>query len=281
MWPGVLELAQLAQHDRVAEVEVGTAMGSIPNFTRSGRPSASFSRGRPPGSISAAPLPSMRSRSRRPCRRGCYQRCYGPGVTSVTLRADASGAHRPALVCSRCRRRCSLPSLSDDQSHATRSPRPRSSTRRRLADRHAAREREPRRALPRTDRRDMRDAVVAIEDRRFFEHHGVDLRAILRAALHRRDRRGTRRGWFDHHPAAGEEPLHRRRRRRFQPQARGGGPRLADGEPATRRTQILDELPEHRLLRRGRLRRRGRRARPTSGSTPPTSRSRSRRCSPG
>jgi penicillin-binding protein 1A len=30
--------------------------------------------------------------------------------------------------------------------------------------------------------RDLRDAVVAIEDRRFWSHHGVDLQAILRAA---------------------------------------------------------------------------------------------------
>ncbi len=29
---------------------------------------------------------------------------------------------------------------------------------------------------------DVRDAVVAIEDRRFYKHHGVDLRAIVRAA---------------------------------------------------------------------------------------------------
>ena len=28
----------------------------------------------------------------------------------------------------------------------------------------------------------IRDAVVAIEDQRFYYHHGVDLRAILRAA---------------------------------------------------------------------------------------------------
>jgi penicillin-binding protein 1A len=31
--------------------------------------------------------------------------------------------------------------------------------------------------------RDIRDAVVAIEDRRFYEHHGVDPEAILRAAV--------------------------------------------------------------------------------------------------
>jgi penicillin-binding protein 1A len=31
--------------------------------------------------------------------------------------------------------------------------------------------------------RDVRDAVVAIEDRRFYEHHGVDPEAILRAAV--------------------------------------------------------------------------------------------------
>ena len=28
----------------------------------------------------------------------------------------------------------------------------------------------------------IRDAVVAIEDKRFYYHHGVDLRAIIRAA---------------------------------------------------------------------------------------------------
>src|SRR5206468_7039613 len=30
---------------------------------------------------------------------------------------------------------------------------------------------------------DVRDAVVAIEDRRFYEHHGIDPEAILRAAV--------------------------------------------------------------------------------------------------
>ena len=35
-----------------------------------------------------------------------------------------------------------------------------------------------RKEMPQT----IRDAVVAIEDKRFYYHHGVDLRAIIRAA---------------------------------------------------------------------------------------------------
>jgi penicillin-binding protein 1A len=45
----------------------------------------------------------------------------------------------------------------------------------------------------------IRDAVVAIEDRRFYSHHGVDPEAILRAAVNDLRKRSRRRGWFDDH----------------------------------------------------------------------------------
>lgn len=49
-----------------------------------------------------------------------------------------------------------------------------------ITDLHAAEDRVvlSRRQMPRS----IRDAAVAIEDRRFYDHHGVDFRAIIRAA---------------------------------------------------------------------------------------------------
>ena len=40
----------------------------------------------------------------------------------------------------------------------------------------------------------MRKAQVAIEDRRFYEHHGVDARGVLRAAVHNASDEGGRQG---------------------------------------------------------------------------------------
>ena len=122
----------------------------------------------------------------------------------------------------------------------------------------AARAREPRRAQPRPD-----------DERRSQRRRGDRGPPVLRPPR-RRSRsdpprgdqrpadRTHRRGRFDHHPAAGEEPLHGRPAE-LPAEARRSGPRLADGEPAHEATDP-DRVPEHRVLRRGGVRRPGRRA---------------------
>ena len=50
-------------------------------------------------------------------------------------------------------------------------------------------------------------AFIAIEDRRFYSHWGVDPIGILRALVQRCDRAARRAGRLDPHPAIGEEPF--------------------------------------------------------------------------
>ena len=101
------------------------------------------------------------------------------------------------------------------------------------------------------------DAVLAAEDRDFFDHRGVDPIGIARAAC--QDIRGERRaaGRLHHHPAVREARLPHHRAH-DHPQDQGGGARhqaragaLEGGDPRA--------LPQPRLLRAGRLRRRHRR----------------------
>ena len=68
------------------------------------------------------------------------------------------------------------------------------------------------------------DAVLAAEDRDFFEHGGVDPVGIARAALQRHPGRRRPAGRLDHHPAVRQErlPDHRAHAR---PQDQGGGAR--------------------------------------------------------
>ncbi len=49
------------------------------------------------------------------------------------------------------------------------------------------------------------DAVLAIEDRRFYEHDGVDYEGTTRALFQNLDAGRDRAGRFDHHPAARQE----------------------------------------------------------------------------
>ena len=53
---------------------------------------------------------------------------------------------------------------------------------------------------------DLQHAVVAIEDERFYEHNGIDVRGILRAAVKASYiRKSFSRGCQYHYPAASEE----------------------------------------------------------------------------
>ena len=50
-------------------------------------------------------------------------------------------------------------------------------------------------------------AFIAIEDRRFYSHHGVDPIGIARAMVANILRRGVAQGGSTHHPAARQEPV--------------------------------------------------------------------------
>ena len=136
--------------------------------------------------------------------------------------------------------------------------------------------------------------MIATEDHDFYNHPGVDVRGILRAAYTDLVKRGTGPGRLHDHGAAREERLRRLVRDRSR-DGRAGlrparavrhreDPRGAAGDQAragARQGQDPRALPEHRLLRARRLRDRGRGARPTSACPRASSRSWSPPRSPG
>ena len=75
------------------------------------------------------------------------------------------------------------------------------------------------------------DAVLAVEDQRFYEHKGVDSRGIFRALWADIQGGGYVEGGSDHHPAVRPPGLPQRRTHR-RPQAAGGDPRRPDREEA-------------------------------------------------
>ena len=124
----------------------------------------------------------------------------------------------------------------------------------------------------------MRQAIVSVEDQRFYEHNGVDTRGIARALWEDIAVAGRRRGWLDDHPAVRQERVCPKRAD-DRPQGARGGARLA-ARAALVEGSDPARVPEHDLLRKRRLRdpagrpdvlRQGRRA-PDAG--------RSRRSSP-
>ena len=72
----------------------------------------------------------------------------------------------------------------------------------------------------------MKQAIVSIEDKRFYEHRGVDLHAIGRALARGHRAQVRRPGRLDDHAAVHQERL-RRRQPLDRAQAEGGGARLA------------------------------------------------------
>ena len=104
----------------------------------------------------------------------------------------------------------------------------------------------------------LQKAIVAIEDRRFYEHEGIDYRGTAPRAR-REHRRGRRRpGGLDDHAAAGPGALPRQRAvvlAEADGGLPGGGarPRVVEGADPGR-------LPQPRPVREPRLRCRGRRA---------------------
>ena len=54
----------------------------------------------------------------------------------------------------------------------------------------------------------LKDATVAIEDERFYQHKGVDYEGVVRAAVKNLTSRRDRAGRLDDHDAARPQPLH-------------------------------------------------------------------------
>ena len=116
----------------------------------------------------------------------------------------------------------------------------------------------------------LRDAVIAVEDARFYEHDGVDVRGTIRAAWQRPRRARDRPGRLDDHAAAREARVRgtvRRGERRHglrgaAADREGEGPRGAPrGQGGAHALEGPDpvQLPEHGVLRPRGLRDRGRR----------------------
>ena len=105
----------------------------------------------------------------------------------------------------------------------------------------------------------MGKATVAIEDRRFYEHGGIDFQGIARAAYNDVRAGPHGRGRLHDHAAARPQPLHPHQERTLHRKLVEAclAIKLSDkhGEELDPR-----QLHEHRVLRQPRLRRRGRRA---------------------
>ena len=98
----------------------------------------------------------------------------------------------------------------------------------------------------------MKNATVAIEDKRFYQHHGVDFTGIARALVDDIKAGHVVAGREHDHRAVRQERLHRRRPH-LHPQAARGGAGPGARRPLVQR-QDPHRVPEHRLLRRRRLR---------------------------
>ena len=101
--------------------------------------------------------------------------------------------------------------------------------------------------------RSVREAVIATEDQRYYEHPGVDLLGLHPRHRRRHPRGSERPGRIDHHAAVREAGI---RRRRDEPEAQG----VRGGAGLSRRAALLQgpdprDVPEHDLLRPRRLRR--------------------------
>ena len=105
----------------------------------------------------------------------------------------------------------------------------------------------------------MKEAVVAIEDQRFYEHSGVDFQGIARAVWQDVTLGLRPAGRLDDHPAVRQERARRPGQPDRVPEAPRGGARLSPRAPVAE-GQDPHRVPERDLLRRGRDGDRGRRA---------------------
>ena len=189
--------------------------------------------------------PTERLRQRRPPRRGCRGRAsrQAPAAEEAAPRCSSS----LGLVAARVR-------LLDLRDHDGRRPGPAASSRtapstrraelgRLRPRRRAARDPDRQRAAdpassPTRSRPNMKQAVVAIEDQRFYEHRGVDFQSASAAPSTRtsspaRPARAPRRS-----PSSSSRTRSRAQNSRTDlPEAARGGARLPARAPVVRRTR--------------------------------------------
>ena len=99
----------------------------------------------------------------------------------------------------------------------------------------------------------MKQAIIAIEDRRFYTNAGIDLRGIGRALYAGRARAGGGPGRLDDHDAVRQERARRAGRAHALQQAPRGRARLPDHAQVVQGADPA-QLPQHDLLRQRRLR---------------------------
>ncbi len=104
----------------------------------------------------------------------------------------------------------------------------------------------------------IKNAVVSIEDSRFYEHNGVDFQGIARALIKDVLSQSAAAGRLDDHRAVRQERARSRRQPHGLREVPRGGARLPARAPLDQ-GQNPHRVPQHDLLRRGRLRDRGRR----------------------
>ena len=272
--PLVLEGAHALQRNAAAERGCRATVTSIPSFTRSGRPSSASARARPPGSTSTA----LRVSSARPMERESRRQQSATSRAAFRTKAGAQRRQAPAPhpQASPLRPPLLVPvragSLSftfglvtADRAASSRQLDPARLQQPRGRRLHLRLERASessrccaaRRAAILVDSNDiapvMKQAIVAIEDKRFYEHRGVDIHGILRAVWQDVRNKQVVAGRLDDHAAVRQEHL-REEPALDRPQAEGGGARLA-ARAALVEGPDPDRLPEHDLLRERRLRR--------------------------
>src|SRR4029450_6089516 len=158
------------------------AVGSSPSFTRSGRPRLSLRSSSLAGTTSAEPA-SRFGRSSGPMARrlavGRFHPWQDGGAMAPCSRTLLVGVFVFALAASAC----DLPSLHEARENADALPETSfiySAAGALITSLHAGENRVVVRSGKVPDV--VRDAVIAIEDQRFYDHSGLDVRALLRAA---------------------------------------------------------------------------------------------------
>ncbi len=113
-------------------------------------------------------------------------------------------------------------------------------------------------------------ALIATEDHRFYQHHGIDFKRTASAALNTFSGRPA--GRLDHHAAAGPQPLPRGDRPCADPDAQDQGSHHGpENRAGLHQGRDSGDLPQHRPLSLQRLSASKWRPAPTSTSRPTSS----------